>query len=61
MKNILRKNAIILLSLGMFVVAISQITSRFYEISDVTKGLFFGIGIGLLILAVTFGNFKTVQ
>lgn len=61
MKGIPKRNALILLSVGMFVITTSQIISRFLELPDLTKGLFTGIGIGLLILSVTFGNFKTVQ
>ncbi len=61
MKRISKKRALILLSVGMFVIATSQIISRFADLSDLAIGLFNGIGIGLLILSVTFGNFKTVQ
>jgi len=43
----------------MFVIATSQILKRFTVLSDLTKGSL--IGIGLLILSVAFGNFKSAQ
>ena len=49
------------MSIGMFVIAVSQIFSHFVEFPDLTKGLFFGIGIGMLLLATIFGNFRTAQ
>ncbi len=61
MKRITKRNALILFSVGMFVMTTSQIIWHFFELPDLTKGLFTGVGIGLLILSVTFGNFKTVQ
>lgn len=61
MKKISKKNALILLTAGMFVIATSQIMNRFMELSDLAKGIFIGIGIGLLILSAKFGNFKTVK
>jgi hypothetical protein len=59
MKKLSRKNELILMTIGMFVIATSQIITRFVELPDLSKGLFVGVGIGLLILSVTFGNFKT--
>ena len=51
----------VLLSIGMFVIAISQIFSHFVELPDLAKGLFMGIGIGMLLLAIIFGTIKTAQ
>ncbi|SHN21190.1 hypothetical protein [Flavobacterium xinjiangense] len=56
-----KRNSLILLSSGMFVIAISQILSHFVELPDLAKGLFIGIGIGMLLLAIIFGNRKTAQ
>ena len=60
MKRISRRNALILLSIGLFVIAITQIISRYVGLSDLLKGSLVGIGFGLLILSLTFGKFKTV-
>jgi hypothetical protein len=60
MKRISRRNALILLSIGLFVIAITQIISRYVGLSDLLKGSLVGIGFGLLILSVIFGKFKTV-
>ncbi|WP_131726179.1 hypothetical protein [Chryseobacterium sp. Leaf405] len=54
-----KKNALIIMIIGMFVIATSQIISHFVKLPDLAKGSFIGIGIGLLILSVIFGNFKT--
>lgn len=56
-----KRNSLILLSSGMIVIAISQILSHFVELPDLAKGLFIGIGIGMLLLAIIFGNRKTAQ
>jgi hypothetical protein len=56
-----KRKSLILLSSGIFVIAISQIISRFVELPDLAKGLFIGIGIGMLLLAIIFGNRKTAQ
>ena len=56
-----KRKSLILLSSGMFVIAISQILSHFVELPDLAKGLFIGIGISMLLLAIIFGNRKTAQ
>ena len=61
MKKITKKQTLILLSIGMFVIAISQIFSQFIELSDFAKGSFMGVGLGLLLTSLIFGNFKAVQ
>ncbi len=61
MKKIINRKSLILMSIGMFVIAVSQIFSHFVELPDLTKGLFFGIGIGMLLLATIFSNSKTAQ
>jgi hypothetical protein len=59
MKKITKRKSLILMSIGMFVIAVSQILSHFVELPDLTKGLFFGIG--MLLLAIIFSNFKTAK
>ena len=56
MKKIINRKSVILMSSGMFIIAFSQIFSHFVELPDLTKGLFFGIGIGMLLLAIIIGN-----
>jgi hypothetical protein len=40
-----------LIPLGLLIVSVSQILFRFIEISDLVKGLCFGLGIGIMLLA----------
>lgn len=61
MKRISKKNSLTLITIGMFVIATSQIITHFFELPDLAKGSFFGIGLGLSILSLTLGNFKTAQ
>ena len=61
MKRVSKRNALILFAIGMFAIAASQIIFHFVELADLAKGSFVGVGIGLLILSITLGNFKTVQ
>ncbi|RTE55457.1 hypothetical protein EHW67_02505 [Arenibacter aquaticus] len=61
MKRITKRKALILLSIGILAIATSQIASQYFELPDFTKGSFIGIGIGLLLTSLIFGNFKTVR
>ena len=61
MKKIINRKSVILMSSGIFIIAVSQIFSHFVELPDLTKGLFFGIGIGMLLLAIIIGNNRTAQ
>ena len=61
MKKTTKRKSLILMSFGMFVIAVSQIFSHFIKFPDLAKGLFFGFGIGMLLLATICGNFKAVQ
>lgn len=61
MKKITRNKSIILMSIGLIVIAISQVFSYQMELSDLAKGSFIGVGIGLLLTSLIFGNFKTVR
>ncbi|MFW2377845.1 MAG: hypothetical protein ACN4ES_14915 [Cellulophaga baltica] len=59
MKKTAKRKALILIPIAMFIVAASNIGSQFLVLTDITKGLSIGIGIGLLLTALTFGNFKS--
>ena len=48
------------MSIGLFVVSASQIFFQFMELTDLMKGTFMGIGIGLISTSIIFGNFKTI-
>ena len=62
MKKIINRKSVILMSSGIFIIAVSQIFfCHFVELPDLTKGLFFGIGIGMLLLAIIFGKYRTAQ
>lgn len=61
MKRNPKKNALILMTTGIFVIATSQILNRFIELTDFTKGSLIGIGIGFLFLSVIFGNLKLAK
>jgi hypothetical protein len=61
MKKITKRKALFLLSIGMFVIATAQIFSHYFELPDFAKGSFIGIGIGLLLTSLIFGNFKTAR
>jgi len=61
MKKITKRRTLILISIGMLIIASSQIFFQFLELNDLTKGSFMGIGIGLLLTSMIFGNFKTAQ
>jgi hypothetical protein len=43
MKKITKRKALILLSIGMLLIATSQIVSQYFELPDFTKGSFIGI------------------
>lgn len=61
MKKLSRQKANTLLIVGMLVVTVSQGFSQFGELPDLVKGAFTGVGIGLLITALIFGNFKPIS
>lgn len=48
----------ILIAVGMFVISISLILSHFVALNDFAKGVCIGVGIGLLLISVIFGNFR---
>jgi hypothetical protein len=58
MKKITKRKSVLLLSTGLFVIAISQLLTHYVEVSDVTNGSLIGIGFGLLLTALIFGSFK---
>jgi hypothetical protein len=63
MKKITKRKALILLSIGIFIIATSQVFSHYIELPDLANGslIGIGIGIGLLLTSLIFGNFKTVR
>ncbi|TXF75129.1 hypothetical protein [Chryseobacterium sp.] len=61
MKKLTRRKSLILISIGMFVTAASQIFFHFVGLPDLAKGLFFGFGIGILLVALIFGSFKAAR
>ncbi|GGD96571.1 hypothetical protein [Maribacter cobaltidurans] len=61
MRKITKSKAMILMAVSMFIIAMSQIASRFITLNDFTKGSFIGVGIGLLLITLVFGDFKSVR
>jgi len=61
MNKLTKGKALILLSIGMFVIAASQIVAQYFEVSDLVKGSIVGMGIGLLLTSVFFGSFKSAN
>ncbi len=61
MKKITKRKASVLIFIGMFVIAASQVFSHYLELADLTRGSLVGVGIGLLLTSIIFGNFKTAQ
>ena len=59
MKKLTKRKALILVSMGICIIATSQVFSYYFELPDLAKGSFMGIGIGLLIMSLIFGNFNT--
>ena len=48
----------LLISIGIFIVAIPQIVGRYLEIPDFSKGILTGLGIGLLFIGIIRGNYR---
>ncbi|QRM90367.1 hypothetical protein FG167_14345 [Lacinutrix sp. WUR7] len=61
MKKTTKRKALLLIPIGMFVIAASQVFSHYFALPDFAKGSFVGIGIGLLIIALIYGNFRTAK
>ncbi|MDV7186086.1 hypothetical protein R3X25_02230 [Lutibacter sp. TH_r2] len=61
MKKLTKRKALILVSMGIFIIATSQVFSYYFELPDLAKGSFIGIGIGLLCTSLIFGNIKTAR
>ncbi|WP_271769787.1 hypothetical protein [Aquimarina algiphila] len=59
MNRITKRKSRILLSIGMFAIASTQIISQYIGISDLTRGSLTGIGIGMLLIGLIFGNFRS--
>lgn len=59
MTKITKRKSVILLAIGMFIITITQIFSHYTHFSDGPKGTFTGIGIGVLLIALLAGKFKS--
>ncbi|WP_108808646.1 hypothetical protein [Aquimarina spinulae] len=57
--SMIRKKSLMLLSMGLLVIAFTQIFSHYIELSDLAKGSF--IGIGILLITLFIGKFKSVR
>ena len=61
MKNLNRTKTLILISTGIFIIAIAQIANRYLNIPenyDFTIGILQGLGLGLILSALIKGKFK---
>lgn len=58
MKKINKRKTLTILSIGLLLIAFSQIVSHFIILNDVIKGFLMGIGIGLLITSLIIRNFN---
>jgi len=56
-----KRKSFILRSVGLFVLAIAQILSHYIALPDLVKGLLMGVGIGIVLISLKFGNFKAAQ
>ena len=61
MKKTTKRKAFILLSIGILITVASPVFSQYYDMSDLAKGSFGGIGIGLLLTALILRNFETLD
>ena len=59
MKSLTKRKTITLLCSGIFIISIAQLVTHFSLINDFVKGAAFGVGIGVLVIALISGNFKT--
>ena len=59
MKTIKQRKTLLLLYVGLFAIAASQILSQYVQLTDFIKGSATGIGIGLLLTALIFSTSKT--
>jgi len=53
MEKITSKKSLMLLSVGIFIIAASLIIPHFVMISDLSRGLIVGMGLGMLLLALS--------
>ncbi|MCV2485249.1 hypothetical protein OD917_09960 [Flavobacterium sp. SH_e] len=57
MEKITNKKTLFLLSIGIFIIAASVILPHFFKISDFSRGLLVGTGIGFIIKSELFSIF----
>lgn len=61
MKKTAKLTSLVILSSGMFVIAISQVVFQYVNLSDFSKGSLIGLGLGLLILGLRNLFFKPLK
>ncbi|MBU2929616.1 hypothetical protein [Winogradskyella psychrotolerans] len=61
MKKTTKRKTLILLSIGILIIATSQVCSYYFALPDLARGSFMGIGVGLLLTALIFGNMKPAR
>jgi hypothetical protein len=61
MRKTARNKTLILISTGLFIISITEIFSRFITITDFAKGSTIGIGVGLLLTAISLSHFRTAK
>lgn len=59
MKKIPKNKALFLLAISMFMIAVTFVVNRYVLINDFSHGAMIGMGIGLGILAIWRGDFKS--
>lgn len=52
MNRITKRKSLILISVGLLVISFTQVLTHYIELPDLTKGLFTGIGMGMLVIAL---------
>lgn len=61
MNNLTKSKTLLMIAVGIFIIAIAQITNHFVNIGeqyDFAIGAVEGLGLGLMIIALINGNFK---
>lgn len=59
MKKIAKNKTITLMAIGMFTMASSSVIVRYFAMQDFAKGATMGVGIGIVLLALIIGDFKS--
>jgi len=59
MTKITKRTAFTLIVVAMFSISILQVFSHYTAVSDMSKGIFTGIGFGMVLIALFAGKFKS--